>query len=140
MREQLRSLHEAKEWIDFKERIYDVHMAIFKVTKNRLLIQIFDNIVADRRAVDYDGGAQVHSPVSQQHLVYAALGDRMREEIRALSMTTLTLEQWAAARPPTESFTTISARHARDAAFAAASGAARADRSARCTPSPSGRR
>jgi acid stress-induced BolA-like protein IbaG/YrbA len=27
-------------------------------------------------------------------LVYAALGDRMREEIHALSMQTLTPEQW----------------------------------------------
>ena len=34
--------------------------------------------------------------VRQHQLVYAALGDRMREEIHALSMTTLTPEQWAA--------------------------------------------
>jgi len=32
----------------------------------------------------------------QHQLVYAALGDRMREEIHALSMTTLTPAQWAA--------------------------------------------
>jgi acid stress-induced BolA-like protein IbaG/YrbA len=39
--------------------------------------------------------------VRQHQLVYAALGDRMREEIHALSMTTLTPAQWAAraARP-----------------------------------------
>jgi acid stress-induced BolA-like protein IbaG/YrbA len=36
--------------------------------------------------------------VRQHQLVYAALGDRMREEIHALSMTTLTPAQWAAAR------------------------------------------
>ena len=35
------------------------------------------------------------SRVSQHQLVYAALGDRMREEIHALSMRTLTPEQWA---------------------------------------------
>ena len=36
--------------------------------------------------------------VRQHQLVYAALGDRMREEIHALSMTTLTPVQWAATR------------------------------------------
>jgi len=38
------------------------------------------------------------SKVRQHQLVYTALGDRMREEIHALSMTTLTPAQWAAAR------------------------------------------
>ena len=38
--------------------------------------------------------------VRQHQLVYAALGDRMREEIHALSMTTLTPAQWTAARSP----------------------------------------
>ena len=32
--------------------------------------------------------------VRQHQLVYAALGERMREEIHALSMTTLTPDQW----------------------------------------------
>ena len=35
------------------------------------------------------------SRVRRHQLVYAALGDRMREEIHALSMTTLTPAQWA---------------------------------------------
>ena len=35
------------------------------------------------------------SKVRQHQLVYATLGDRMREEIHALSMTTLTPAQWA---------------------------------------------
>jgi acid stress-induced BolA-like protein IbaG/YrbA len=35
------------------------------------------------------------SKVQQHQLVYQALGDRMREEIHALSMQTLTPEQWA---------------------------------------------
>jgi len=38
------------------------------------------------------------SKVRQHQLVYATLGDRMREEIHALSMTTLTPAQWAVAR------------------------------------------
>ncbi len=35
------------------------------------------------------------SKVRQHQLVYSALGDRMREEIHALSMRTLTPEEWA---------------------------------------------
>jgi acid stress-induced BolA-like protein IbaG/YrbA len=35
-------------------------------------------------------------PIQRHQLVYAALGDRMREEIHALSMTTLTPQEWAA--------------------------------------------
>lgn len=34
------------------------------------------------------------SMVQQHQMVYAALGDRMRAEIHALSMKTLTPEQW----------------------------------------------
>ncbi|MGZ4847482.1 MAG: BolA family protein [Burkholderiales bacterium] len=34
------------------------------------------------------------SKVRQHQLVYAALGDRMREDIHALSMKTLTPEEW----------------------------------------------
>ena len=34
------------------------------------------------------------SKVRQHQLVYGVLGDRMREEIHALSMTTLTPAQW----------------------------------------------
>ena len=33
--------------------------------------------------------------VQQHQLVYKALGDRMRQEIHALSMKTLTPDQWA---------------------------------------------
>jgi acid stress-induced BolA-like protein IbaG/YrbA len=40
------------------------------------------------------------SKVRQHQLVYAALGERMREEIHALSMTTLTPAQWAHAKAP----------------------------------------
>ena len=38
------------------------------------------------------------SRVQQHQLVYRALGDRMREEIHALSMQTYTPEDWAAKR------------------------------------------
>lgn len=37
--------------------------------------------------------------VQQHQLVYRALGDRMRGEIHALSMKTLTPEQWREAKP-----------------------------------------
>ena len=37
--------------------------------------------------------------IRQHQLVYAALGERMREEVHALSMRTLTPAQWAAAKP-----------------------------------------
>lgn len=36
------------------------------------------------------------SRVARHQLVYAALGDRMREEIHALSMRTLTPDEWRA--------------------------------------------
>jgi acid stress-induced BolA-like protein IbaG/YrbA len=36
------------------------------------------------------------TPVERHQIVYAALGDRMREEIHALSMRTLTPHQWLA--------------------------------------------
>ena len=36
------------------------------------------------------------SRLSRQRRVYAALGDRMREQIHALSMKTLTPAEWAA--------------------------------------------
>jgi acid stress-induced BolA-like protein IbaG/YrbA len=42
---------------------------------------------------EFDGLTRVR----RHQRVYAALGDRMREEIHALSMTTLTPAEWAAA-------------------------------------------
>ena len=35
-------------------------------------------------------------PVQRHQIVYAVLGDRMREEVHALSMKTLTPGEWAA--------------------------------------------
>ena len=39
------------------------------------------------------------SRVRRHQLVYAALGDRMKEEIHALSMKTLTPDEWASQLP-----------------------------------------
>ena len=47
-------------------------------------------------AVIVSGSFEGLPKVRQHQLVYAALGDRMREEVHALSMTTLTPSQWAA--------------------------------------------
>jgi acid stress-induced BolA-like protein IbaG/YrbA len=67
---------------------------------------IASGIVCERLEVQGDGQhfqALIVSPafeslskVRRHQLVYAALGDRMREEIHALSMTTLTPFEWAA--------------------------------------------
>jgi acid stress-induced BolA-like protein IbaG/YrbA len=38
-------------------------------------------------------------PIQRHQIVYAVLGERMREEIHALSMTTLTPDEWAAKQP-----------------------------------------
>ncbi len=42
------------------------------------------------------------SRVARQRRVYEALGDRMREQIHALSMKTLTPAEWAASNPAAE--------------------------------------
>ena len=44
---------------------------------------------------EFDG----HSRVARHQRVYTALGDRMRAQIHALSMKTLTPAEWAAAPP-----------------------------------------
>ena len=49
-------------------------------------------------AVIVSAAFQGKTPVQRHQLVYAALGDRMREEIHALSMRTLTPDQWQAGR------------------------------------------
>ena len=45
-------------------------------------------------AVIVSGQFRGKSKVQQHQIVYRALGDRMREEIHALSMKTLTPEEW----------------------------------------------
>ena len=49
---------------------------------------------------DFDG----RSRVARHQRVYTALGDRMRAQIHALSMKTLTPAEWAAAPPATTLF------------------------------------
>ena len=46
-------------------------------------------------AVIVSGAFEGLAKVRQHQLVYGALGDRMREEIHALSMQTFTPAQWA---------------------------------------------
>jgi DNA-binding FadR family transcriptional regulator len=55
MRRILTEVLEAPTWRDFKERIYALHATIFAATKNRFLMQIMESILADRRAVLFDG-------------------------------------------------------------------------------------
>ncbi len=46
-------------------------------------------------AVIVSAAFQGKNRVQRHQVVYAALGDRMREEVHALSMKTLTPEEWA---------------------------------------------
>jgi acid stress-induced BolA-like protein IbaG/YrbA len=48
------------------------------------------------QAVVVSGQFAGKSRIQRHQLVYKALGDRMREEIHALSMQTLTPEEWKA--------------------------------------------
>jgi len=48
------------------------------------------------QAVVVSGQFAGKSRIQRHQLVYQALGDRMREEIHALSMQTLTPEEWKA--------------------------------------------
>ena len=48
------------------------------------------------QALIVSGAFREQSRVQRHQLVYAALGERMREEIHALSMRTLTPEEFAA--------------------------------------------
>jgi len=48
------------------------------------------------QALIVSGEFEGRSRVQRHQLVYAVLGDRMREEIHALSMKTLTPQEWRA--------------------------------------------
>jgi len=50
-------------------------------------------------ALIVSAGFEGRSRVARHQLVYAALGDRMRAEIHALSMRTLTPAEYAAQKP-----------------------------------------
>ncbi len=77
------------------------------LTAKQLETYITDNLDCDFIKVMGDDGTHFEAiivseqfegknMVQQHQLVYAALGDRMREEIHALSMQTLTPAQWQA--------------------------------------------
>ncbi len=80
------------------------------VTPESIEQSIVRGLACDRVAVSGDGAhfeAQIVSAafaglsrVRRHQLVYAALGDRMREEIHALSMSTLTPEEFATRAAP----------------------------------------
>ena len=74
------------------------------VTPEQVKSYIEDNLVCEHVHVTGDGEhfeAVIVSPefrgktrVQQHQVVFRALGDRMREEIHALSMRTFTPEEW----------------------------------------------
>jgi acid stress-induced BolA-like protein IbaG/YrbA len=74
------------------------------VTPEQITTYIHDKLNCEHLAVDGDGAhfqAVIVSPafegktrVARHQIVYGALGDRMREEIHALSMQTLTPSEW----------------------------------------------
>ena len=76
------------------------------VTPQQVKSYIEQNLACDHVEVAGDGqhfDAVIVSPafrgksrVQQHQVVYKALGDRMREEIHALSMKTFTPEDWVA--------------------------------------------
>src|SRR3990170_3230209 len=83
MRATVEDILNAPSWREFKERIYALHQLIFVATKNKFLIQIMDDIVADRRAVLFDGkdtDKPTPRPVRQQtHKELSAIVDAISE-------------------------------------------------------------
>jgi acid stress-induced BolA-like protein IbaG/YrbA len=75
------------------------------VTPDAIESYIREKLACDHLAVEGDGAhfqAVIvsavfagKSRVQRHQIVYAALGDRMREEIHALSMQTLTPDEWS---------------------------------------------
>ena len=92
MRRTLLDILNAPTWRDFKESIYGLHQQIFAATKNRFLIQIIENIVADRRAVLFDGkdtDKPTPEPVRRQThkelaAIVAAIAERRAKEAERL--------------------------------------------------------
>ena len=83
MRRTLDDILNAPTWREFKERIYSLHQLIFAATKNKFLIQIMDSILADRRAVVFDGrntDQPAPVPVRQQtHKELSAIVDAIAQ-------------------------------------------------------------
>ena len=65
---------EAPTWALFKESIYALHRRIFEATRNRFLLQVMDMIIADRRAVSFDGrGMEKPASPAVRHQTYKDL-------------------------------------------------------------------
>jgi acid stress-induced BolA-like protein IbaG/YrbA len=76
------------------------------VTPEKLRTYIAEGLSCEHLSVDGDGhhfeavivseAFRGKSRVQRHQIVYGALGDRMREEVHALSMKTMTPEEWSA--------------------------------------------
>jgi len=92
MRQILGEILAAPTWHDFKERIYALHAQIFAATKNKFLMQIMESILADRRAVLFDGkntDTPAPQPVREQthkelSAIVAAISERNAKRAEAL--------------------------------------------------------
>ena len=75
------------------------------VTPEAIETYIREKLACDHLAIEGDGAHfqavivsaafEGKSRVQRHQIVYTALGDRMREEIHALSMQTLTPDEWS---------------------------------------------
>jgi DNA-binding FadR family transcriptional regulator len=83
MRRILAEILDAPTWREFKERIYALHRQIFAATKNAFMMQIMESILADRRAVLFDGkdtDKPAPPPVRRQtHKELSAIVDAVAE-------------------------------------------------------------
>ena len=101
MRHHLAAVRDADQWIDFKEGIYGVHQAIYRATHNRFLMQVFEAVVTDRRAVQYDGRSGLHGPVG------AIVRDKTLRELTAIVDAIAVRDAKAATDLATDYFTQI---------------------------------
>jgi DNA-binding FadR family transcriptional regulator len=91
----LDAMSAAKTWPDFKEAKYALHLAIVRISRNRFMIDIFERIIASRRAVSWDGGdsrplgAGVVIEVADNAEVVEALQKRNGARARELLRTNL---------------------------------------------------
>jgi DNA-binding FadR family transcriptional regulator len=92
MRQSLDDILAAPTWHEFKESIYALHAQMFAATKNRFLVQIMASILADRRAVLFDGkdtDRPAPRPVMEQthkelSAIVAAIAERSAKKAQAL--------------------------------------------------------
>jgi DNA-binding FadR family transcriptional regulator len=83
MWQNLREIQEVNSWREFKELIYALHEKMFAATKNRFLNQIVESIIADRRAVVFDGKDVMDPPPEgvrkQYHVEFSAIVQAIEE-------------------------------------------------------------